>query len=177
MAIAFYEESGNTSYQDLEKEVRLLKSNLEKTGILSGQAICFLGKSNRQAVLLILACFELNLVFMPLNLRLATSQWQEQIDLVKPALIIADKEFHKSSIKNQAISFETIEYSKSLEGKKEYSAGIIVSTSGGQGSAKVVFLSKAALLNSAKTISELLNLTASDCWLLSLPIIMLVASV
>lgn len=91
VAICF--ENREITYAALSVRIDFLQARLIRTGLLPGDRVAYLGDNRPDAVALAFACARVQLIYVPLNWRLAAVELKVLFEDCKPGLLLCDEEF------------------------------------------------------------------------------------
>jgi fatty-acyl-CoA synthase len=80
------------SFADIHERVLICTSELRSSGVRRGDRIAYLGPNHPAAIVVMLACFRLGMIFIPLNWRLAAAELDYQLGKVEAAQLFVAPE-------------------------------------------------------------------------------------
>lgn len=172
--IALFEKDKEITFRNLiastNKTAHFLKSN----GIKENDIVALLFNNSSEFIITILALWEVGAVPVPLNTKQLDKDLNEQITFLNSKLIIKSKEFSDVPLTGESL---VIPFNNIPERSEEISfsnfskdkTALILFTSGSSGKPKAVMLSFDNLIKSALIGNRVLNYSAKDKWLASLP--------
>ncbi len=181
--IAFYDSRHSMTFQEAEIRIRHMAQWLTMLGTRSGHRIGVLSQNSIDYAIGIYAISRVGASTVPLNLRLTEKDWKQQLALSQCRMIFSDKDHYgqanslglpvyiledafQTSVKSKAEKLER-SISENIVLDKEAS---VIFTSGSKGIPKGVILTNGNYYYSALASNSNIELTAGDCWLLSLPL-------
>ena len=173
--IVIHSQDESISYQSLNFKVNLAAKHLRKSGIAPGDLVAILSDNSPDFVVSILALWMIEAIPVPINIKLSTSEIEEQLKILECKFVLAEYSV-KEKISFAGINKININLlyltSDSFDVDFRYNetrTAIIMFTSGASGKPKAVELSFSNLISSASIGNEYLKQTKEDRWLASLP--------
>jgi len=173
--IVIHSQDESISYQSLNFKVNLAAKHLRKSGIAPGDLVAILSDNSPDFVVSILALWMIEAIPVPINIKLSTSEIEEQLKILECKFVLAEYSV-KEKISFAGINKININLlyltSDSFDVDFRYNetkTAIIMFTSGASGKPKAVELSFSNLIQSAKIGNKYLKQTKEDRWLASLP--------
>ena len=173
--IVIHSQDESISYQSLNFKVNLAAKHLRKSGIAPGDLVAILSDNSPDFVVSILALWMIEAIPVPINIKLSTSEIEEQLKILECKFVLAEYSV-KEKISFAGINKININLlyltSDSFDVDFRYNetrTAIIMFTSGSSGKPKAVELSFSNLIQSAKIGNKYLKQTKEDRWLASLP--------
>lgn len=155
--LAVISEERHFTFEELATQVQQLAEKISRLNIARRQPVAFVAKPTFDSLLLLYALLELGHGALPLNPRLLASDHRamiEQAGAIELSLLAGDL-----SVTGKA---------SSPIGNELQSSAVLIATSGSTGRAKLVNLSKKALIAAAEASADRLGWMDNDRWLLSL---------
>ena len=166
--------SGNTSltYSELYSQSTQRAIGLSHRGVKPGEIIALGDQPHIEMIISIWACTLGGYVAFPLNTRFPKTSIAKIITDVNPALIIADAAIPgHTTVTSSELNAEASQVSEeNLPPFEKFDAASLLMTSGSSGDVKFVQHSHHNHIASAKGSNQNIHLSASDSWLLSLPL-------
>ena len=95
-AAAFISTERTVSYADFLRQVDALAAGFHQRGLAKGDRVATLAKNSILHFAALVACTRLGAVVFPANWRLASSELKQAVDLIDPAALLIEAEFHGS---------------------------------------------------------------------------------
>ncbi len=190
LAIVDLSSTRSWSYAELHSSIGSCVSMLAKLGLDDGDRLAIIAKNRAEFVIIHMACVRMNIIFVPLNWRLARSEIENLLADSQPALTLADhfalEKYQDMALRyqweqidefHQACSNLVPNFSILTDLKRP---SLILYTSGTSGKSKGVLLSETNVTESAINFSLLGKVSYNSAFLCEAPMfhtIGLVASI
>jgi len=168
------------SYQEFAVAINSAAQALSDQGFRKGDRLAYLGLNDPAIFVLLFACAQNGIIFVPLNWRLSEREILEILDDCQPKLMIHDHHFEALAKKAEGVSCVTassfndqMTKTSPCEPPSDITtddALLLVYTSGSTGRAKGVLLSQSALIANAEMSINAHQMKASDTVVCVLPL-------
>jgi O-succinylbenzoic acid--CoA ligase len=162
------------TYKQLDEAVDLAVKNLQNIGVVPGDVVAVLANNSIPYAILFYAAFRLGFILMPLNTRLAESDWRDQLEKSRCRLLVSDRSV--ADLAENEISFEDLllkaDPNEAAAPYPEYvleREALIIFSSGSSGSSRGVVLTWRNLYYSALGAASVLQYDEGDRWIAALP--------
>jgi o-succinylbenzoate---CoA ligase len=145
------------TFEELKRQVEPLAETLSQLAPSPNTPIAFVAYPNFESLLLVYALLELENPAFPMNPRLLASDHKPMVEAAGAIQV---------AFRNGVLS--VAEQAHFIHKNECHGAAVLIATSGSTGHAKIVKLSKTALLAAAEASAERLGWINDDRWLLSL---------
>lgn len=169
------------SFADVHERVLICAAELHAAGVRRGDRVAYLGPNHPAAVVVMLACLRLGMIFIPLNWRLAATELDYQLDAVEAARLFVAPELADTAAAltvrtpQQEVSWDPASTSPEVPEIPAASVtgdepAVLLFTSGTTGRPKGAVLSHANLLWNSFNLLLNTDLTSDDVTLVAAPL-------
>lgn len=175
-ALEWLSRSGDlvTTFGEVEIRSNRLAWALEARGVKKGDRLCVYLRNRSEFIDLYLACLKLGLIFVPVNILYRERELSHIISDVEPKAIVVAEGLDVScpvwDIEDLTVASRSLSSARPFRDLDGDTPAMIVYTSGTTGAAKGAVLSHNNLAANTLALLTLWQITASDRFLLSLPL-------
>ncbi len=164
----------SSTFSDIETRTNRLAWSLEGRGLRTGDRLCVYLRNRSEFIDLYLACLKLGVIFVPVNILYRERELSHIISDVEPAAIVVADDldvpcpvWNVEELVRASSNLSTNRPVKDIHGD---TPALIIYTSGTTGAAKGAVLTHNNLAANTLALLTLWQITASDRFLLSLPL-------
>jgi O-succinylbenzoic acid--CoA ligase len=176
---AIYQASTNISYQQLDIMIDAITAQLKAHNVGKGEVIACCDENSVALIVVIFACIRLGAIACPINFRLPPPEQQQLLASAGIKRLWQAKDGEQTNCQRLKLSFKPAsEGQQGLTNEIALAANdgaTAIFTSGSSGQPKAALHSMANHYYSALGSQTVLPLNKNDCWLLSLPVFILLA--
>lgn len=151
------------SFHEMVQRIAVLRNTFEQAGVQAGDVVCLECGVTEATIASLLTLLSMNTHVFPVN-----SRWPKA--MAQQAALDTGSRFSVSSDSEGKTSVVGIPKAVGVQGMRSLDPSLVVATSGSTGVPKYAVLPLNAMFASARGVVELLGLSVSDCWQLSLPL-------
>ncbi|WP_338804171.1 amino acid adenylation domain-containing protein [Xenorhabdus griffiniae] len=166
-ALALCDEHIQLTFRELNQQIMYAAGILNTHGIVAGAQVAVMGKRGVAWVVTMLAIWQLDAVYIPLDGTMPTSRLQDMLSRLTHVTLIADETVADSFRQWQPIQMASLwchspQYIENPKPHVGTAAGYIMFTSGSTGQPKAVLVRQNNLVSTLSAFGHLLNIRPND---------------